>query len=702
VNGNLLNAQAKGDYRTKKSGLWTDTSSWETYNGSSWASATKFPTAADKKIIILADTITLQDTTLEIDQLTINGSLYLKQNAALNIKNGSGTDVVNNGYLKLISGTLNFDSSADILNDITGTLNFETAGNLTGNGILINKDSLIIPVNIEFPAGVTFNQVAGITNGKGSLSIKGIMNEKGGDVKLPLTIEKGAVLTMNNEEPINMSDITNNGTVNWDTSDVTFYSGVVFSNNGQLNIYGTGNFYNSGKVAAILNNSTTGKIEKFANVKYTNTYIATNINNYGSIIVHASNFETGGDFHNWHILTIEESSYFETDGTFYAESGEKLSGSGNFTSYGTINIDYDDTLSRHMYFDCEGTLQGNGSLCVQGKANFFGICKIPLTIASSSTIGDFYEDLFKPFINNGTVKMGGDVCHVYDECINNGTIIINYPDYATFGKGANSAKFINNGLIKVTGGFFCTFFVDFPFTNSSTGILEGIGTFRFGNTFINEGSIIAGLKYQGQLGIFNNPFNDSSTTNIGIGKNKNGKTRADNIFVYNNFNTQVAGTLNLYQINNNEVIDTGDYIIVQNYSTFSGTFSTVNKPDNWSVVYTKYNIQVHVGPVSGFTLTKNKEDALIKDQDSKTELFYSVFPNPTQSKIIIQFNSAKSSNYNIQISDVGGNILQTKTVTATAGLNKVDIDVHSYLPGNYIINMISDDKQKRILKFIKQ
>ncbi|MBK6398443.1 MAG: hypothetical protein IPF75_09290 [Bacteroidetes bacterium] len=44
--------QSPNDYRSKASGSWNATSTWQRFNGSSWVNATATPTSSDTTITI--------------------------------------------------------------------------------------------------------------------------------------------------------------------------------------------------------------------------------------------------------------------------------------------------------------------------------------------------------------------------------------------------------------------------------------------------------------------------------------------------------------------------------------------------------------------------------------------------------------------------------------------------------------------------
>jgi hypothetical protein len=58
--------------------------------------------------------------------------------------------------------------------------------------------------------------------------------------------------------------------------------------------------------------------------------------------------------------------------------------------------------------------------------------------------------------------------------------------------------------------------------------------------------------------------------------------------------------------------------------------------------------------------------------------------------------------YQLELTDVSGKVLQTKTGETINDENKITVDVHQYAQGMYIINLTEDEHGKRTLKLNKQ
>jgi hypothetical protein len=149
-------SQTAGDYRTSgtTAGAWATIANWETFNGSTWVSATSAPTGA------AGTTITIQSgkSITSTPTLSIAGALVINSTAQLSISNsatGSSADftvastgsITNNGTLVFAAGTTsnltNLVVNGSFING--GTINILTSNTrLTVNGTLTNTNTLTI------------------------------------------------------------------------------------------------------------------------------------------------------------------------------------------------------------------------------------------------------------------------------------------------------------------------------------------------------------------------------------------------------------------------------------------------------------------------------------------------------------------------------------------------------------------------------
>lgn len=113
INSGYIFASTSGDYRSKATGNWNATSTWEYYNGASWVAAASTPTSSDGIITIQNGHTVTVTASVTVDQLTLDagGALTIFSGKNLTIAAGTGNDLTVNGDLT-ISGTLTNQASS--------------------------------------------------------------------------------------------------------------------------------------------------------------------------------------------------------------------------------------------------------------------------------------------------------------------------------------------------------------------------------------------------------------------------------------------------------------------------------------------------------------------------------------------------------------------------------------------------------------
>jgi len=64
-----------------------------------------------------------------------------------------------------------------------------------------------------------------------------------------------------------------------------------------------------------------------------------------------------------------------------------------------------------------------------------------------------------------------------------------------------------------------------------------------------------------------------------------------------------------------------------------------------------------------------------------------VSPNPTSTNFNVQFNTVEAGDAQLSIYNIYGQLVETRNVDATAGLNQYELDASSFVSGNYIIEL---------------
>ena len=79
-----------------------------------------------------------------------------------------------------------------------------------------------------------------------------------------------------------------------------------------------------------------------------------------------------------------------------------------------------------------------------------------------------------------------------------------------------------------------------------------------------------------------------------------------------------------------------------------------------------------------------------------------VMPNPAKETAHILFNAGNAGKYILEINDFAGKLLEHKEIAAFKGQNKIDVDIHNYSNGAYIITLFATDGERKKVKLIKE
>jgi fibronectin-binding autotransporter adhesin len=123
-----------GSYRTRGSGEWSGTTTWEAYSGSTWVTTNLPPTAGCPSVLIKANhDITVSTTPSEaLGKAHIDGTLIIATSATLTL---AGQMDVHN--LLHNQGTFNIASTGELLVQMPGTLLIDAENNVTPSGSIV-------------------------------------------------------------------------------------------------------------------------------------------------------------------------------------------------------------------------------------------------------------------------------------------------------------------------------------------------------------------------------------------------------------------------------------------------------------------------------------------------------------------------------------------------------------------------------------
>lgn len=116
--------QTTNDYRSRQTGNWNSTATWERFNGTSWVTATVTPTNTNANVITIQNAHTVSITaSVSVDQVVVaaGGQVNLNNNVTLSITNGTGNDFEVAGTFSRSTGTITIASGASFVFGDNGT-----------------------------------------------------------------------------------------------------------------------------------------------------------------------------------------------------------------------------------------------------------------------------------------------------------------------------------------------------------------------------------------------------------------------------------------------------------------------------------------------------------------------------------------------------------------------------------------------------
>lgn len=150
-------------------------------------------------------------------------------------------------------------------------------------------------------------------------------------------------------------------------------------------------------------------------------------------------------------------------------------------------------------------------------------------------------------------------------------------------------------------------------------------------------------------------------------------------------------------------------------TTWGGTSTTLNTVSFNSLLQnTKYYFKLRtrcldgttVNQISDFTAVDSFQTPFIKSTPSlifnDINAGWTVYPNPTQDVLNVQFTSPEDAEIVIKVSDLTGRTVKTISSYSIMGNNLIDVNVADMVNGVYTLQVIQKGKLKYVTKFNKQ
>jgi hypothetical protein len=75
-----------------------------------------------------------------------------------------------------------------------------------------------------------------------------------------------------------------------------------------------------------------------------------------------------------------------------------------------------------------------------------------------------------------------------------------------------------------------------------------------------------------------------------------------------------------------------------------------------------------------------------------------LYPNPTVGTTTLKFETITAGDYKVSVVDMTGQVMQTKSITAAAGLNLHELDLSTYAKGLYMVRLEREGEAMQMLR----
>ena len=325
-------------------------------------------------------------------------------------------------------------------------------------------------------------------------------------------------------------------------------------------------------------------------------------------------------------------------------------------------------------------VEGSGNLRIGNAMNWNGgAMDVPLNIFADAQL--FVQERNKrpvisaPFTNLGNVTLAGGILEINTGFFNNmgSWNVISEEDVIMDGFTA----FTNEGIFSICGNQPIQMVFNVPFINKSTGIFKGQGSYTFNAGFTNEGAVAPGCS-PGILSIEDNLI-APSMVEIEVEGNNTGEY--DQLLV--NGNMSAGAVLNVLVPEGLSL--NGSIKVIQTSGSFTGTFSQVNMPPNFSLEYL----------ADGILLTSDGS-VDVTDIDKQTDV--QISPSLATTRIFVIAQSAVLEDARLELYNMHGQLV--RSVNWSEGNNQQELNVTDLSDGMYILKLSAFPNWKG--KFVKQ
>lgn len=365
---------------------------------------------------------------------------------------------------------------------------------------------------------------------------------------------------------------------------------------------------------------------------------------------------------------------------FIVSSGQTMCISATGTVTGLITVSSGGTLCNQGRIGSSNVLIAGGTFKNYGTIETYSV-----TVSSAGTFTNYATALIdslwitqanSTFINIGTQTGTAFAITENASATNNGTITV-------FNNGDSLATFINNGNMTVTH--------DCAISYSSTCINNGNMTINndffatYSTTFTNNG-------YMNVMRDFYNSYSSTFTTKcmINVGRDW-----------WNTFSAGIYGPA---------LTSCGGFSVTgATYNT-----ATLGSPTTHIDICDAGNPGTGLdgpgGTIASTTTYCTCSNSCVmvavgvNEFEKENSVFIeTIYPNPTSNTLNIKLNNVGSETILVEVMDMMGKTVSTKTYTAYTGANELQLDVNAFAQGTYILT-VTDSNQlqaKRLFSITK-
>lgn len=605
-------------------------------------------------------------TALSMYNLRHSGSIVGPSGSSLNVAGynfGASAEFTNGSILDVTKFTT-LESSSTIINQGCNLSSIDTfnfgIGPLTLDVKLPEAATYFISADIQTSVDQKFigdfTLVSGSFNGDVSLLFDTPNFKANGGYFGALTNVKFSNATVAEVQGLGVSDLINDGTINILSEGYLSISLPGLLNNGTINssgerisIYG----YSSNTEVSVLNN------EGVLNLNSKNALLSVKLANTGEINIGAND-------------TVSFSGELIQKGKIIGQNGSKLSlgyttmehsfNSGSITQgLNELQINYYSTASLktgailndidllsidngilqtsivlppsfkytfnngmvrlNTTFEPSQTLditdtdiEGSGNIKINNGFNWFGgTLDVPIRINDNATVV-IHEKVKRPiisspFTNSGNIILGGGIIEINTGFFKNAGNWNIDSDVDVIIDGFTS--FTNQGTFSICGLQPIKVIFNVPFINTETGTFKGDGSYTFNAGFSNEGTVAPGCS-PGRLMVEDNIIAPKAVEIEVIG---NQEGEYDELMVNGNM---VAGEWLKVLVPNGFSMN-GKIKIIQTTGSFTGKFSNVLMPSNFSLEYVADGVILSSDgtvnskeeDIRGITLAYNRDNTIV-------------------------------------------------------------------------------------------